>query len=83
MQKIVLIESPTGEERITSFRYPPMGLLAISSYLDSLGYEVEMIDAAINNYQVDEIVEQAKKINAEFVGISSMSVNIGETFESI
>ncbi len=81
LKKIILVEPPTGEKKITSFRYPPMGLLAMATYLDREGYEVELIDATIDNLSLDALVDIIKNKKPEVVGISAMSVNISQTFK--
>lgn len=80
-KKIVLIEPPTGEKKITSFKYPPMGLLALATYLIKEGYDVTLLDACIDGLSVEEITERIKQSNAKIVGISSMSVNISQAFQ--
>lgn len=79
-KNIVLIEPPTGEKEITSFRYPPMGLLALATYLDKYGYKVSLIDASVDNLSLLELIKKIKELNPDLVGISAMSVNIGQTF---
>ena len=80
-QNIVLIEPPTGAKEITSFKYPPMGLLALATYLDKYGYQVSLIDAAVDNLSITSLIEKIKEIKPDLVGISAMSVNIGQTFD--
>jgi anaerobic magnesium-protoporphyrin IX monomethyl ester cyclase len=76
--QIVLIEPSTGEKKITSFKYPPMGLLALGAYIKEKGFEVKLIDASIDNLSIQQIVE---KVTSDcIVGISSMSVNINASF---
>lgn len=76
--KITLIEPSTGEKKITSFKYPPMGLLALGGYLKKKGYEVSLIDASIDSLSVREVVDRVG--DSEIAGISSMSVNINSAF---
>lgn len=76
--QITLINPSTGDKKITSFRYPPMGLLALGGYLKKLGYEVEIIDASIDNLTPQQVVD---RVDSPLVGISAMSVNIGQAFE--
>ena len=79
-KNIVLIEPPTGEKKITSFRYPPMGLLALATFLIKEGYNVSLIDACIDNLSIEEIIKRVRATNTRIVGISSMSVNIIHAF---
>jgi len=81
IKQVTLIEPSTGEKKITTFKYPPLGLLALASFLKDKCYEINFIDASIDNLDVEEIVERYKEKKTKVVGISSMSVNIGQTFE--
>src|SRR3989344_328041 len=81
MKKIVLVEPPTGEKELTSFKYPPIGLIALAAYLNKNGYEVTLINAAIDNLSVDDIIKRIKNSQAGFIGLSSMSVHISQTFK--
>lgn len=80
-KNIVLIEPSTGEKAITSFRYPPMGLLALGTYLLKQGYNIKLIDASIDNLETNEIVRQVEESKANIIGISSMSVSISQAFK--
>lgn len=80
-KSIVLIEPPTGEKKITSFKYPPMGLLALATFLEKDGYSITFIDACIDNLNIAEIIRKVNESGAMVVGISSMSVNINQTFK--
>ncbi|MDO8669170.1 MAG: radical SAM protein [Candidatus Buchananbacteria bacterium] len=79
-KNIVLIEPPTGEKEITSFKYPPMGLLALATYLDKHGYNIKLIDASVDNLSVEELMIKIKDAKPDLVGISVMSVNVLQTF---
>lgn len=80
-KKLILIEPPTGEKEITSFRYPPMGLLALATYLAREGREVKLADATIDNLSIENLLDLIKAGNYEIVGISAMTVNIGQAFK--
>jgi len=79
-KNILLIEPPTGEKEITSFKYPPMGLLALATYLAKHGYQVNLVDASVDNLSIEELINKIKDLKPDLVGISAMSVNIMQTF---
>jgi anaerobic magnesium-protoporphyrin IX monomethyl ester cyclase len=70
--QITLINPSTGDKKITSFKYPPMGLLALGAYIEKAGHKVQLID---------ENMGDEKEVTGDIVGISAMSVNIHRAFE--
>lgn len=79
--KILLLEPPTGEKGITSFDYPPMGLIALAAYIRQQGHTVSIYDASINRACLEEIISQVRQCSPDIVGISAMSVTINYAFK--
>lgn len=78
---ILLLQPPTGEQGITSFSYPPMGLTALAAYLRQHGYQVKVFDANIEQATTAQVVRLVQETTPTIVGITSMSVNISSAFE--
>lgn len=50
---------------------PPLGLLYIASYLESLGHEVHLIDGLALNLTLEQMVAQIKALSAvDFIGVT-------------
>jgi radical SAM superfamily enzyme YgiQ (UPF0313 family) len=80
---ILLFQPHTGEQGITSFSYPPMGLTALAAYLRQHGHKVKVIDANIEQASTARAVSMVLEANPVIVGITSMSANIGNAFEIV
>lgn len=65
--EITLVEPSTGAKKITTFKYPPMGLIALAGYLVTHCHNVYL--------------SHDSNVKTDIVGISSMSVNINESFK--
>jgi len=68
--KVLLIEPSTGKQGITTFHYPPLGLLALASYIRQYGYDVSVCDFNVG--------DEPNDVNVDVVGISCMSLTIFE-----
>lgn len=77
---IALIEPPIKTDTLTSFKYPPIGLIALGSYLINLKHEVVLIDSVIDRLSHEQVVHILEKLKPDFIGISAMSVSINSTF---
>lgn len=79
--KILLLEPPTGEKGITTFMYPPMGLIALAAYVRQYGHGINIYDANINHANLEGILDYLRSYNPDIVGISTMSLTINYAFE--
>ncbi|MEM0441341.1 MAG: radical SAM protein [Candidatus Caldarchaeum sp.] len=68
MNDLTLIFPYFDDGRSKSFKFPPLGIGYISSYLRSFGYKVDIIDCTFRRF--DEVVEKASR--SKVVGIYSM-----------
>ena len=68
--RILLIAPSTGKKQITSFDYPPMGLMALSGYLKE--HNTHIFDMNMDKRTLSEILFD---FCPDVVGVSSMSVN--------
>ena len=78
--KILLLQPPVAEKNITSFMYPPMGLIALAAYLKSAGHEVLLYDANIEDSPIEGILNLIKTESPKIVGLGVMSVNAYRAF---
>lgn len=78
--KILLLQPPTTEKNITSFMYPPLGLIALSAYLEEEGHQVSLYDANVEGGSIEEVINLVKRETPQIVGLGAMSVNINKAF---
>jgi len=79
--KILLLQPSTTEENVTSFMYPPLGLIALAAYLQREKHEVILCDSNIENTTTKDILNLIKKESPQVVGLGAMSVNISRAFK--
>lgn len=79
--KILLLQPPIAEKNITSFKYPPLGLITLAAHLKQNGHQVLLYDANVEKDSLEDILKLIKEQNPQIVGIGSMSVNINKTFK--
>lgn len=79
--RVTLINPPISMEKVygkfvklASFQ-PPMGIASLAGYLLHYGHEVKIIDSAIMNYSIEEIVREIKNDAPDLVGIYTISYN--------
>ncbi|MBU2068143.1 B12-binding domain-containing radical SAM protein, partial [Patescibacteria group bacterium] len=77
--KILLVQPSITERNVTSFMYPPMGLVALVAYLQKEGHQVSLYDANIEKETANEIIDLIKKESPEIVGFGIMSVNFSKS----
>lgn len=53
---------------------PPLGLVYLGSFLQDRGYNVQILDGAQFDYNLSELINQIKKIEAKYIGISSTTL---------
>jgi len=71
MAEVALIYPFTNPPRSRSiFRYPPLGLGYIASYLRESGVKVELLDCTFSG--IEATVERARGLNPSIVGVYSM-----------
>jgi len=56
--------------------YPPLGLLYIAAALQQNGIDVRLIEARAMGLSHDEVIEQIKNENPDFVGITAITARI-------
>lgn len=74
--KILLIQPPVAEENITSFMYPPMGLISLASVIRQSKDEVKIHDCNLYRQSYSEAVKLIRSWKPDIVGITAMTVNI-------
>lgn len=60
---------PKGDETST----PPIGLMYIASYLNSKGYNCQILDIGLKSLSLAETISYIKKVNPRVVGISILT----------
>lgn len=70
--RILLIEPSTGKRQITTFDYPPMGLMALSGFLRKKGHITYIYDMNQDKRPPGEMLHE---FSPDFVGVTAMSVN--------
>ncbi len=65
--------------RDTSYKFNPLGIAYIASYLQRQGIEIEIYDSYVENKTMDEIKEKIKNSDAAIIGITSVTTTIRES----
>lgn len=79
--KILLLEpSATEKKNITSFMYPPMGLISLAAYLQQEGHKVYLRDNNVEDNPIETILKIIKFESPRIVGIGAMTVNVNRAF---
>lgn len=79
--KIFLIQPPVAQKDITSFMYPPMGLISLAATAREAGHVVWIHDCNLYRQSYDEILKSIRLKKPEIIGITAMTVNINNAFE--
>lgn len=58
---------------------PPLGLLYIAAVLEKDGHEVQVLDAPVENLNLEGVLERISKFHPDFVGISAITSLAGKT----
>lgn len=74
--KILLCQPPITEKNITSFMYPPLGLIALAAYLQQRNHHLLLFDANVEDKPIRGILNLVKTECPQVVGLGVMSVNI-------
>ena len=56
--------------------YPPLGLLYIAAHLESLGYEMHVIDAQADNLTHEQVANRVLEIKPDLVGLTAMTFTL-------
>ena len=67
------VELPVYEKKKAIGSWPPLGLLYIATVLRNAGAEVSILDQAVKNLTVKEVVDWVKREDPDFVGFSTLS----------
>ena len=73
--KILFIEPSIGKQEITTFAYPPLGLLALAAYVREKGHKPYIYDTNHDNRKLLEVLWDTRP---DIVGISCMSLTMNE-----
>ena len=89
MKKVYILYPPISkQERYSSAvgsvggNQIPLGIYYLASFLSDNNYSVEVCDAEAKNYTLDSIIEQIRKYNPDYIGISSTTVAFHRAIES-
>jgi len=52
---------------------PPLGLLSVASYIESKGYDVEVLDAHVEKLSSKEVFARIQESNPKYIGLSVMT----------
>lgn len=78
--KVMLIDTPYkmlyGPLKEVFSKYPPYGLMQISSVLKNNGFEVKVLDPEILNYDHNSLRREIIKFDPQILGISCMTSNL-------
>lgn len=79
--KILLIQPPVAEKNITSFMYPPMGLISLAAVVREAGHIVKIHDCNLYNQSFAQADQKINEWQPDLVGITAMTVNINHGLE--
>jgi radical SAM superfamily enzyme YgiQ (UPF0313 family) len=83
--KVMLIDAPYkflyGPFEKVFSKYPPYGLMQISSLLKNNGIEVQLIDPEIEGYDANSLANKIKQYQPDIIGISCMTSNLLVAYE--
>ena len=74
-KKIVLATVPLRVDSYNNTHYPPLGILYIASTLEANGYDVDVVDAALDALPDERIVQEIEARKPEMVGLSCTTHN--------
>lgn len=79
--KILIIQPPVAEKNITSFMYPPMGLISLAATVRQAGHIVAIHDCNLYAQSFDQALTKIRETKPDLVGITAMTVNISHGLE--
>ncbi|MFH0948014.1 MAG: radical SAM protein [Elusimicrobiota bacterium] len=91
----VLLISPSVETSLSSTmpdrfkkvdlgHYPPLGIMYLASYLEKFSsHRAELLDTAIEEMNINSILERIRQSNPKVVGLYTTSLNINIVFEIV
>ncbi len=79
--RILLIQPPVAEKNITSFMYPPMGLISLAATVRQAGHVVAIHDCNLYAQSFEQALTKIRETKPDLVGITAMTVNIGHGLE--
>lgn len=56
--------------------YPPLGILYIAAHLQTLGYEMHVIDAQADNLTHEQVANRVVDINPDLIGLTAMTFTL-------
>lgn len=78
--KVLLIQPPVAERDITSFMYPPMGLISLAATVRMTGSHVLIHDCNLYSQSFEKAIKLAREFKPDIVGLTAMTVNINNAF---
>ena len=89
MKRVVLINSPydlmkKGYNSRTKIRrgfFPPLGIGYIAANLIKEGFEVNVIDAVVEQMEFPAVISQISELKPDFVGLSVMTPGYSEAYK--
>lgn len=76
--KILLVQPPVAEKDITSFMYPPMGLISLAATVRQAGHEVAIHDCNLYAQSFNQVLAKIRETKPDLIGITAMTVNISQ-----
>ena len=74
-KKIVLATVPLRVDSYNNTHYPPLGILYIAATLEANGYDVDVLDAALDALPDEQIVQEIEARKPDMVGLSCTTHN--------
>lgn len=79
--KVLLVQPPVAEKDITSFMYPPMGLISLAATVRQAGHIIAIHDCNLYSQSFDQALTKIRETKPDLVGITAMTVNISHGLE--
>ena len=85
--KILLIRPPTKnaylEFKGVAPEYPPLGIAYIDAVLEKAGYEVKILDLAVEEFNRNELVNIISSYEPKIIGFTAVTPNVERAYELI
>jgi anaerobic magnesium-protoporphyrin IX monomethyl ester cyclase len=78
---VTLIHPHSANPANNSAIWPPLGLCRIANFLEKHGHTITIIEDALKNYSMSEIIEQCK--NSDIIGIGAMTIQCNRATDII
>lgn len=77
--KILLVNPPASERFPSASRMQPLGLACIAGVLEKNGFSVNILDASVEELNIEQTAEKILNSEADIVGFTAMTPNYPQT----